>query len=160
MGEPDCCLSCKTAASATIGNRPLRIRTVGGVVGRREYPHASYPIKLAAMNWGDGITVDARRAAVSPAMPARKRRANSSNSSTKPPASKALKRAGSTPAAVPTPIASPKPALPSLTVLPLPVAASTPNANTSASTRSKTACACSRASCPFSKKNRSKQVKG
>jgi predicted RND superfamily exporter protein len=42
----------------------------------------------------------------------------------------------------------------------LPVAASTPNANTSASTRSKTACACSRASCPFSKKNRSKQVKG
>ena len=69
MGEPDCCLSCKTAASATIGNRPLRIRTVGGVVGRREYPHASYPIKLAAMNWGDGITVDARRAAVSPAMP-------------------------------------------------------------------------------------------
>ena len=69
MGEPDCCLSCKTAASATIGNRPLRIRTVGGVVGRHEYPHASYPIKLAAMNWGDGITVDARRAAVSPAMP-------------------------------------------------------------------------------------------
>ena len=69
MGEPDCCLSCKTAASATIGNRPLRIRTVGGVVGRREYPHASYPIKLAAMNWGDGITVDARRASVSPAMP-------------------------------------------------------------------------------------------
>ena len=62
MGEPDCCLSCKTAASATIGNRPLRIRTVGGVVGRREYPHASYPIKLAAMNWGDG-------ASVSPAMP-------------------------------------------------------------------------------------------
>ena len=45
MGEPDCCLSCKTAASATIGNRPLRIRTVGGVGGRREYPHASYPIK-------------------------------------------------------------------------------------------------------------------
>ena len=44
MGEPDCCLSCKTAASATIGNRPLRIRTVGGVGGRREYPHASYPI--------------------------------------------------------------------------------------------------------------------
>ena len=42
---------------------------MGGVVGRREYPHASYPIKLAAMNWGDGITVDARRAAVSPAMP-------------------------------------------------------------------------------------------
>lgn len=69
MGELDCCLSCKTAASATIGNRPLRIRTVGGVVGRREYPHASYPIKLAAMNWGDGITVDARRASVSPAMP-------------------------------------------------------------------------------------------
>lgn len=69
MGEPNCCLSCKTAASATIGNRPLRIRTVGGVVGRREYPHASYPIKLAAMNWGDGITVDARRASVSPAMP-------------------------------------------------------------------------------------------
>lgn len=60
MGEPNCCLSCKTAASATIGNRPLRIRTVGGVGGRREYPHASYPIKLAAMNWGDGITVDAR----------------------------------------------------------------------------------------------------
>ena len=47
MGEPDCCLSCKTAASATIGNRPLRIRTVGGVGGRREYPHASYPIA----NW-------------------------------------------------------------------------------------------------------------
>ena len=69
MGEPNCCLSCKTAASATIGNRPLRIRTVGGVGGRREYPHASYPIKLAAMNWGDGITVDARRASVSPAMP-------------------------------------------------------------------------------------------
>ena len=69
MGEPDCCLSCKTAASATIGNRLLRIRTVGGVGGRREYPHASYPIKLAAMNWGDGITVDARRASVSPAMP-------------------------------------------------------------------------------------------
>lgn len=69
MGELDCCLSCKTAASATIGNRPLRIRTVGGVEGRREYPHASYPIKLAAMNWGDGITVDARRASVSPAMP-------------------------------------------------------------------------------------------
>ena len=69
MCEPDCCLSCKTAASATIGNRPLRIRTVGGVVGRREYPHASYPIKLAAMNWGDGITVDARRASVSPSMP-------------------------------------------------------------------------------------------
>ena len=46
MGEPDCCLSCKTAASATIGNRPLRIRTVGGVGGRREYPHASYPIVL------------------------------------------------------------------------------------------------------------------
>lgn len=45
MGEPDCCLSCKTAASATIGNRPLRIRTVGGVGGRREYPHASYPIR-------------------------------------------------------------------------------------------------------------------
>ena len=45
MGEPDCCLSCKTAASATIGNRPLRIRTVGGVGGRREYPHASYPIE-------------------------------------------------------------------------------------------------------------------
>lgn len=42
---------------------------MGGVVGRREYPHASYPIKLAAMNWGDGITVDARRASVSPAMP-------------------------------------------------------------------------------------------
>ena len=40
MGEPDCCLSCKTAASATIGNRPLRTRTVGGVGGRREYPHA------------------------------------------------------------------------------------------------------------------------
>ena len=53
----------------SIGNRPLRIRTVGGVVGRREYPHASYPITLAAMNWGDGIPVDARRAAVSPAMP-------------------------------------------------------------------------------------------
>lgn len=69
MGEPNCCLSCKTAASATIGNRPLRIRTVGGVGGRREYPHASYPIKLAAMNWGEGITVDARRASVSPAMP-------------------------------------------------------------------------------------------
>ena len=47
MGEPDCCLSCKTAASATIGNRPLRIRTVGGVGGRREYPHASYPIETA-----------------------------------------------------------------------------------------------------------------
>lgn len=45
MGEPDCCLSCKTAASATIGNRPLRIRTVGGVGGRREYPHASYPMR-------------------------------------------------------------------------------------------------------------------
>ena len=42
---------------------------MGGVVGRREYPHASYPIKLAAMNWGEGITVDARRASVSPAMP-------------------------------------------------------------------------------------------
>ena len=38
---------------------------MGGVGGRREYPHASYPIKLAAMNWGDGITVDARRASVS-----------------------------------------------------------------------------------------------
>ena len=44
MGKPNRCLSCKTAASETIGNRPLRIRTVGGVGGRREYPHASYPI--------------------------------------------------------------------------------------------------------------------
>jgi hypothetical protein len=50
MGEPDCCLSCKTAASATIGNRPLRIRTVGGVGGRREYPHASYPMCVLGMS--------------------------------------------------------------------------------------------------------------
>lgn len=55
MGEPDCCLSCKTAASATIGNRPLRIRTVGGVGGRREYPHTSYPI---------GKTVGSERALI------------------------------------------------------------------------------------------------
>ena len=44
MGKPNRCLSSKTAASETIGNRPLRIRTVGGVGGRRECPHASYPI--------------------------------------------------------------------------------------------------------------------
>lgn len=44
MGKPNRCLSSKTAASETIGNRPLRIRTVGGVGGRRERPHASYPI--------------------------------------------------------------------------------------------------------------------
>lgn len=160
MGEPNCCLSCKTAASATIGNRPLRIRTVGGVGGRREYPHASYPIKLAAMNWGDGITVDARRASVSPAMPCTEKTRELVELINEAARLEGFEAAGSTPAAVPTPIASPKPALPSLTVLPLPVAASTPNANASASTRSKTACACSRASCPFSKTNRSKQVKG
>lgn len=105
MGEPDCCLSCKTAASATIGNRPLRIRTVGGVVGRREYPHASYPIKLAAMNWGDGITVDARRASISPAMPCTEKTRELVELINEAAPSKALKRAGSTPAAVPTPIA-------------------------------------------------------
>ena len=47
MGKPNRCLSSKTAASETIGNRPLRIRTVGGVGGRRECPHASYPMHVA-----------------------------------------------------------------------------------------------------------------
>lgn len=134
---------------------------MGGVGGRREYPHASYPIKLAAMNWGEGITVDARRASVSPAMPCTEKTrelVELINEAARLEGFEAgwVDAGGGSDA---NRIAQAGPP-PSLTVLPLPVAASAPNANTSASTRSKTACACSRASCPFSKKNRSKQVKG
>ena len=146
MGEPDCCLSCKTAASATIGNRPLRIRTVGGVGGRREYPHASYPIKLAAMNWGEGITVDARRASVSPAMPCTEKTrelVELINEAARLEGFEAgwVDAGGGSDA---NRIA--QAGTPVVDGVALPVAASTPNANTSASTRSKTACACSRAS--------------
>ena len=102
--------------------------------------------KLAAMNWGEGITVDARRASVSPAMPCTEKTrelvelineaarlegfdagwvdAGGGSDANR------IAQAG-------TPVVD--------GVAPA-GAASTQNENTSASTRSKTACACSRAS--------------
>lgn len=116
--------------------------------------------KLAAMNWGEGITVDARRASVSPAMPCTEKTrelVELINEAARLEGFEAgwVDAGGGSDA---NRIA--QAGTPSLTALPLPAAASTQNENTSASTRSKTACACSRASCPFSKKTRSKQVKG
>lgn len=98
------------------------------------------------MNWGDGITVDARRASVSLAMPCTEKTrelVELINEAARLEGFEAgwVDAGGGSDA---NRIA--QAGTPVVDGVALPVAASTPNANTSASTRSKTACACSRAS--------------